>query len=365
MRVLVSLRWSIEPSARINFHTLPIHDTHSQFIVSIVIGVAVGGLVPATPLVYTNAGGLSTVQVVEPRKAYEYTSSVQTADYANYASVESDNAGLATATVVAPAPAPAPAPLIALHRSVAAPFYTHFVQPPPVALVPSTPVVQVKSLAAPKAILTPTPLVRTATLVQPAPIVETTVVEHAAAPIVPASPLLVVTKSQYHAQDSFGQAAYGHSEALQTHNAVQDAAGNKAGSYSYVAPDGRVLTTDYVADENGYRVATNALPIDVNHPQPQLVAHLRRRRSLVAVATAPAATLAIANVPVVKEATRTDIAGHSSTVRLDTYNAHVLAAVPAVHHSTVYATAPVVPHLTYATAYHVPAATYSAYSHVY
>lgn len=57
-----------------------------------------------------------------------------------------------------------------------------------------------------------------------------------------------------------GEAQYGHREAFQAHDAVQDAAGNKAGSFSYVAPDGRVLTTEYIADAAGYRVASNALP---------------------------------------------------------------------------------------------------------
>ncbi|KAJ8967323.1 hypothetical protein NQ317_001256, partial [Molorchus minor] len=83
-------------------------------------------------------------------------------------------------------------------------------------------------------------------------------------PSVPTVPSQVVQKSQYHAQDQLGQASYGHSEPLQTHNAVQDAAGNKVGSFSYIAPDGRILSTSYVADALGYRVATNSLPVDPN-----------------------------------------------------------------------------------------------------
>lgn len=57
-----------------------------------------------------------------------------------------------------------------------------------------------------------------------------------------------------------GEATYGHREPFQSHDAVQDAQGNKAGSFSYVAPDGRLLTTEYIADQGGYRVASNALP---------------------------------------------------------------------------------------------------------
>lgn len=67
-------------------------------------------------------------------------------------------------------------------------------------------------------------------------------------------------KTQYHTQNELGEATYGHSEPYQSHSAVQDADGNKSGSFSYVAPDGRVLTTAYTADGNGYRVSSNALP---------------------------------------------------------------------------------------------------------
>lgn len=67
-------------------------------------------------------------------------------------------------------------------------------------------------------------------------------------------------KSQYHSQNELGEATYGHREPFQSHDAVQDAQGNKAGSFSYVSPDGRLLTTEYIADQAGYRVASNALP---------------------------------------------------------------------------------------------------------
>lgn len=40
-----------------------------------------------------------TVNVLEPRTAFEYSSSVHTADYTNHASVKSDSAGLAVASV--------------------------------------------------------------------------------------------------------------------------------------------------------------------------------------------------------------------------------------------------------------------------
>lgn len=84
----------------------------------------------------------------------------------------------------------------------------------------------------------------------------------------------------------------------------QDAAGNKIGSYSYVAPNGQVISANYVADALGYRVASNALPVapavigDTSEVQAARASHLaehaaaksRSRRSVaVAAYAAPAA----------------------------------------------------------------------------
>ncbi|CAH0770838.1 unnamed protein product [Bemisia tabaci] len=91
-----------------------------------------------------------------------------------------------------------------------------------------------------------------------------------AAPIAPIAPIAPVAavKTQYHSQDELGQASYGHSEPFQAHSAVQDAAGNKVGSYSYVDPHGAVHQTNYVADSLGYRVAANDLPVAPAGPGP-------------------------------------------------------------------------------------------------
>ncbi|XP_059484252.1 cuticle protein 19.8-like [Neocloeon triangulifer] len=83
------------------------------------------------------------------------------------------------------------------------------------------------------------------------------VTTYAAAPVAVAP---VATKTQYHAQDELGQASYGYAHPGQVHNAVRDAFGNVAGSYSYVDPNGKVVKTDYIADAAGFRVASNALP---------------------------------------------------------------------------------------------------------
>ncbi|XP_075211708.1 uncharacterized protein LOC142318918 [Lycorma delicatula] len=82
------------------------------------------------------------------------------------------------------------------------------------------------------------------------------------APVAPIAPFVAAgVKSQYHSQDELGQASYGHAEPGQTHNAIQDAFGNKVGSFSFVNPHGKLIQTNYVADAAGYRVASNDLPV--------------------------------------------------------------------------------------------------------
>uniref|UniRef100_A0A1B6GXV8 Cuticle protein 6 n=1 Tax=Cuerna arida TaxID=1464854 RepID=A0A1B6GXV8_9HEMI len=78
-----------------------------------------------------------------------------------------------------------------------------------------------------------------------------------AAPI----PAPVGIKTQYYAQDFTGLVSYGHTEPFQAQSVVQDAAGNKVGSFSYVNPEGKVVQTNYIADHEGYRVASNDLPV--------------------------------------------------------------------------------------------------------
>ncbi|RZB39592.1 Chitin bind 4 domain containing protein [Asbolus verrucosus] len=148
------------------------------------------------------------------------------------------------------------------------------------------------------------------------------VATHAVAAPVVAAP--VVQKTQYHAQNEIGQASYGHSEPLQVHNAVQDAAGNKVGSYSYVAPNGQVIAANYVADALGYRVSSNALPVAPSvvpvapadtpevvaaraaHLNEHILAGRRGRRSVVAAYHAPIVHHSY-YTPVVRAATLTTV----------------------------------------------------------
>ena len=95
---------------------------------------------------------------------------------------------------------------------------------------------------------------------------------------------------------------------------LQDAAGNKIGSFSYLSPEGNVFRTDYVADALGYRVASNALPVGPSLPladTPEVAAakaaHLaakgatvihRVRRQIIGHTPAATAPLAYAAAPV-------------------------------------------------------------------
>merc|ERR1712064_116271 len=74
---------------------------------------------------------------------------------------------------------------------------------------------------------------------------------------VPAAPFAV----QHHAQDEFGNLAYGYVD----HNSAKHESGNGAigvtGSYQYVDPAGKLQTVQYVADALGFRVADSRLPV--------------------------------------------------------------------------------------------------------
>merc|ERR1711981_1257900 len=74
---------------------------------------------------------------------------------------------------------------------------------------------------------------------------------------VPAAPLA----HQHHAQDEFGNVAYGYVD----HNSAKHESGNGhigvTGSYQYVDPAGKLQTVNYVADALGFRVADSRLPV--------------------------------------------------------------------------------------------------------
>jgi hypothetical protein len=58
---------------------------------------------------------------------------------------------------------------------------------------------------------------------------------------------------QFMHQDSYGQYTYGYDNPSSTKVESRTHDGTVRGSYSYLAPDGRILTNNYIADHNGFR----------------------------------------------------------------------------------------------------------------
>jgi hypothetical protein len=265
---------------------------------------------------------------VEPKASYEYSASVQDPDYTNYLSVRSEDPAvplpssklaIKSEPIVTEAVAPLvlkSAPIVTLQHAPLVqqvipsyqPIFEHSsivranapviktYQPTLVAAQPTIVAAQPTFIATPTVLRQATPIVE----------VQQEVVGHAVV-----DQGLLAQKTQYHSQDELGRAAYGHSEALQTHNAYQDENGGKTGSFSYIAPNGRLLTTNYIADANGYRAATNALP------EANIEAHSRHRRS--------ANVVAIASSPLLSKSVLTQVVdqpGHSYSYRVDAVNTH-------------------------------------------
>lgn len=217
---------------------------------------------------------MSSVVVDEVKPRYEYSSSVQTPQYNNFNYVRSGG-DIERTVISAPLVAAVkPEPTIIAARSdlpyYAAPYYTsNYVGSPFIrTVIPESNIVYKSDY----------PTVLPTTRLQPVALGERYVIKAAEPAVIPAAfatPAKFVStfvepkivgegilerKSQYHSQNELGEATYGHREPFQSHDAVQDAFGNKVGSFSYVAADGRLLKTDYVADALGYRVKSNAQP---------------------------------------------------------------------------------------------------------
>lgn len=78
--------------------------------------------------------------------------------------------------------------------------------------------------------------------------------------------------SQWHAQDALGQYSYGYSGGSSAKSEVKTLDGITSGSYSYIDPENKLQTVNYVSDAAGFRVAATNLPsppVDNNQaPQP-------------------------------------------------------------------------------------------------
>merc|ERR1711970_1513516 len=157
------------------------------------------------------------------------------AKFAYGAPVTALNAGPLTAGPVAAAPAlAATAPIVGAQYAAA---YTPAVAAAPVAYAAAPAPVAVA--AAPAAYAT-----------APA--------AYAAAPV--AAPIAGPVSSQFQAQDEFGNLAYGYQNINSAKQEQGNALGGVTGSYTY-ADEAGVHTVNYVADDFGFRVASDNLPV--------------------------------------------------------------------------------------------------------
>merc|ERR1711970_1085684 len=105
----------------------------------------------------------------------------------------------------------------------------------------------------------------------PAPVVtyeQNIIPDTAPAPVIDYTPIAVQPaavpteyKSQFHSQDEFGQFSFGHVANDQAHHQVRDYTGAVQGSYTYLDANGEQVVAHYIADSNGFRVSSNALPV--------------------------------------------------------------------------------------------------------
>merc|ERR1712183_236674 len=85
---------------------------------------------------------------------------------------------------------------------------------------------------------------------------------YAAAPL--AAPIAGPVSSQFQAQDEFGNLAYGYQNINSAKQEQGNALGGVTGSYTY-ADEAGVHTVNYVADDFGFRVASDNLPVAPVH----------------------------------------------------------------------------------------------------
>merc|ERR1712133_87869 len=108
----------------------------------------------------------------------------------------------------------------------------------------------------------------------------------AAAPAVAAAPVAASTSSQFQAQDEFGNLAYGYQNVNSAKQERGNTYGGVEGSYTYVDEAG-VHTVNYVADDLGFRVVGDNLPIAPVHNAVAPVAPVYTGVAPVAVVDTP------------------------------------------------------------------------------
>merc|ERR1712115_325494 len=203
----------------------------------------------------------------------------QDARFAYGAPVTALNAGPLTAGPVAEAPVAAAVPaLTAAAPVVGAQYAAAYAAPAIAAPAYAAPAIAAPAIAAPA---------YAAPVAAAAPVV-------AAAPVASAAPVAASTSSQFQAQDEFGNLAYGYQNVNSAKQERGNTYGGVEGSYTYVDEAG-VHTVNYVADDLGFRVVGDNLP----------VAPVHNAVAPVAPVYTGVAPVAVVDTPEVAEANRT------------------------------------------------------------
>merc|ERR1711962_547573 len=194
----------------------------------------------------------------------------QDARFAYGAPVTALNAGPLTAGPVAEAPVAAAVPALTAAAPVVGALYAAAYAAPAIAASAyAAPAIAAPAYSAP-AIAAPA---------YAAPVA-------AAAPVVAAAPVAASTSSQFQAQDEFGNLAYGYQNANSAKQERGNTYGGVEGSYTYVDEAG-VHTVNYVADDLGFRVVGDNLPVAPVHNAVAPVAPVYTGVAPVAVVDTP------------------------------------------------------------------------------
>jgi len=241
----------------------------------------------------------------------------QEARFAYGAPVTALNAGPLTAGPVAEAPVAAAIPALAATAPVIGAQYAAAYAAPAIA----APAIATAAYAAP-AIAAPAyaaPAIAAPAYAAPAiaaPAYAAPVA--AAAPVVAAAPVAATTSSQFQAQDEFGNLAYGYQNVNSAKQERGNTYGGVEGSYTYTDEAG-VHTVHYVADDLGFRVVGDNLPVAPVH-------------TAVAPVYTGAAPVAVVDTPEVAEAKAAFHAAYaaeaSRTKRAAQYPAGFVAPAP-------------------------------------
>merc|ERR1712112_180794 len=145
------------------------------------------------------------------------------------------------------------APYAAAHAVAAAP-----------ALAATAPIVGAQYAAAYTPAVSAVPAVAAAAPAIAAPAIAAAPAAYAAAPVAVAAPVAAPVagpvSSQFQAQDEFGNLAYGYQNINSAKQEQGNTYGGVTGSYTY-ADEAGVHTVNYVADDFGFRVAGDNLPV--------------------------------------------------------------------------------------------------------